>query len=97
MRLQEIQKRCIKVIKSHLPGEEWRVWLFGSQARGAATETSDIDLAIVGKKRVTWAAMAAIKAEIREIPTLRSIDVVDVHDADPSFEKNIFANGRRLT
>jgi predicted nucleotidyltransferase len=96
MSVVEIIGRCVGVIKARLPDEKWHVWLFGSQARKCATPCSDVDIAIEGDTAVPWETLAAIKNEIDEIPTLRSIDVVDARTADDRFRGQVFGHGKRL-
>ena len=96
MNIVEITGQCVDVIKARLPERQWRVWLFGSQATGVAGPGSDVDIAIEGDTSVPWEMLAAIREEIEEIQTLRSIDVVDARAADDRFRAQIFAHGRQL-
>ena len=96
MKLATIKQRSVEVIKKHLPQSGWRLCLFGSQASGTATPTSDVDIAIIGDRPVPWKIMVAIREDIDVIPTLRSIDVVDVCSADEGFRENILAQGQML-
>ena len=96
MNVVEITRRCVGVIKARLPGEEWHVWLFGSQARDCATPCSDVDIAIDGETAVPWETMAAIRGEIGRIPTLRGIDVVDARTADERFRGQVAMYGKKL-
>ncbi|MDC7286789.1 nucleotidyltransferase domain-containing protein [Blautia schinkii] len=64
--LEEIKTICRKY-------KVKRVILFGSRAKETATERSDIDLAITGCSQ-----FEELKEEIEEIPTLYSIDIVNL-------------------
>lgn len=97
MNVDAITKQCVAVIKANLPDGHWRVWLFGSQAKGTASRSSDVDVAIAGDNPVPWKTMALIRSKISEIPTLRSIDVVDICSTDEELRKEILEYGQTLT
>ena len=82
-------------IKSYL-SNEYKVLIFGSWARGDALETSDIDIGILGKKRVPWNLMVKILEKTGEIPTLRSIDIVDLNAVDENFKNNVLRHAKIL-
>ena len=50
-----------------------RVILFGSRAKGTARDRSDIDIAVCGVSD-----MEKLQEEIEDIPTLYTIDLVDL-------------------
>ena len=52
-----------------------KVLLFGSRAKGIALERSDIDIAVSGVKEVDL-----LIQEIEELPTLYSVDIVNIDD-----------------
>ena len=52
-----------------------KVLLFGSRAKGTALERSDIDIAVSGAKEVDL-----LIQEIEELPTLYSVDIVNMDD-----------------
>ena len=79
----------IKIIRRHLPPRDFKVVLFGSQARGDAYPASDIDIGILGKKNIPVESMDKILDDVEEIPTLRKIDIVDLKKADMSFRKEV--------
>lgn len=85
----------MRIIKKYL-GEEYRVYLFGSWAKGNALETSDIDVGILGNKKVSWSMMTKINEEIRAIPTLRKIDVVDLLASDERFKQSVLKSAKEL-
>jgi len=95
MEQETILKKVAEIMKRHLD-EEYRVYLFGSWAKGDSLPTSDIDIGILGVGRVPWETMAAIKGEIEAIPTLRSIDVVDLQAAGASFRENVLADAKPI-
>ena len=52
-----------------------KIILFGSRARGTNTERSDIDIAVCGTKDIE-----KLREELEDIPTLYTIDVVDMDE-----------------
>lgn len=52
-----------------------RIILFGSRAKGTATERSDIDIAVSG---VAACDIFELEEELEDIPTLYTIDLVDL-------------------
>lgn len=66
MVLEKVKELCIK----HQVAE---VILFGSRAKGTALERSDIDIAVSGADDID-----ALEEEIEEIPTLLTVDLLDM-------------------
>lgn len=91
MEKEEIISQTLKVVRRHLPGDEFKVLLFGSWAKGTAEATSDIDIGILGPRSVDDLLLMRIKKEIEGIPTLRRIDVVDLTKADERFREEVLS------
>lgn len=70
MQVNEVLEEIVKVCRKHAAE---KVILFGSRAKGTAQERSDIDIAVVGA-----ADFGGLQEEIEEIPTLYSIDLVEL-------------------
>lgn len=83
------------IIQKHI-GKSCKIYLFGSWAKKNALPTSDLDIAILGKKKNSWETMAKIRREIEDIPTLRQIDIVDLNGVEKDFRKNILRSGKLL-
>lgn len=84
-----------KIIGNYLP-EDYKMLIFGSWAKGNSLETSDIDIGILGKKEVPWHLMAKILQEVEEVPTLRSIDVVDLNSVEEGFKNKVLEYAKAL-
>ena len=91
MEKEEIVKELLGVIHRYLPRGEFKVVLFGSWAKDTAEPTSDIDIGILGPKAVDGLLLLRLKEEIKGIPTLRRIDVVDLNEADEGFRKEVLS------
>ncbi len=93
---EEIIKEASKIIREYL-GEEYKVLLFGSWAKGDALETSDIDIGILGKNTVPFQTMVQIKERIEKIPTLRGIDIVDLKSVGEEFRRGVLEYAKVLS
>ena len=72
MRVEEVIAEITQRCKNY--GAE-RIILFGSRAKGTATERSDIDIAVSG---VASCDIYELQEELEDIPTLYTIDLVDL-------------------
>lgn len=70
MRVEDVIEAAVKLCREF--GAK-KVILFGSRAKGAALERSDIDIAVSGVKEVDL-----LIQKIEELPTLYSIDIVNM-------------------
>ncbi len=68
------------------------VWVFGSRITSASKSYSDLDLVIVGKKRVPQILYYQIKDAMEESDLPFRVDVLDWHRISPSFKKIIKNN-----
>jgi len=90
-----ILKKIEKIIQDSI-SKDCKIFLFGSWARGNAAETSDIDIGILGKEKVPFAILVKIFNKAEEIPTLRSIDIVDLAAKDKEYKKNVLKYAKIL-
>lgn len=72
MQIEEVITEIAQKCKSY--GAK-KIILFGSRAKGTATERSDIDIAVAG---VSSCDIFELQEELDEIPTLYTIDLVDL-------------------
>ena len=78
--LAEVQR----LLAHHLPGCEVRA--FGSRLQGVARRYSDLDLAVVGRERLDWRTLEALKDAFSESDLRFRVDVVDWHAISPEFQ-----------
>ena len=90
-----IIKEVKKIVRNHL-SEDYKILIFGSWVKGDSLETSDIDIGILGKKEVPWHLMAKILQEVESVPTLRSIDVVDLNSVEKGFKNKVLEYAKAL-
>ncbi len=70
-----------------------RVLLFGSWARRVAAPRSDLDLAIDAGERIRPEVLQRLAFDCEALRTLRKIDLVDLHAADPPLRGAILREG----
>lgn len=89
MQIDEVLQEIIRSCKEHCAG---KVILFGSRAKGTATDRSDIDIAVSGV-----ADVEELREELEEIPTLYTIDLVDLDACkNQLLLEDIEAYGRKI-
>ena len=93
---QEIINEAVSIIRRHVPGREFKIVLFGSWARGGAQENSDIDIGLMGPEPLDDMKLFRIQEEIKSIPTLRRIDVVDLRRSDDNFRREVLSYAQTL-
>ena len=77
-------------------GPEARVLLHGSWAKGTAAPRSDLDLAISLGRTVDPSRMARIRERLDRLPTLRTIDLLDLDVAGDRMRHAILSEGIEL-
>lgn len=96
MEIDSLIKIIVDILRKYL-SDDYTIYLFGSWAKGNALATSDIDIGVLGKSRVSWSLMAKILDEIESIKTLRKIDIVDFDTKNEAFKANALKDARILT
>ena len=96
MEKEEIIREVLDVIYHRLPRGDVKVLLFGSWAKDTAAPTSDIDIGILGPSPIDEMLLLRIKGEIRAIPTLGRIDIVDLNRSDESFREEVLSYAKVL-
>lgn len=66
--------------------------LFGSRATGKYKERSDFDLGILSGESDNFVSLCKLKDALDELPTLYSIDLVDLNNVPVSFRNEALKN-----
>lgn len=66
------------------------VVLFGSRARGDATQKSDYDIGLYGNRVLTEEEMVALQNEFSSLLKTDAIDLVDIKRASPLLKVKVF-------
>lgn len=91
MTRQDIVKTVVEIILRH--AKPLRIYLYGSQVSGEATETSDIDIAYDAPD---FYDHALIEDDIEKLKTLIKIDARNLSRAEERFRNRIVSTGRVL-
>ena len=86
MDIQEILRQAALIISEELEGR-YRLFLFGSRAKGTGSDKSDIDIGVISNTRITGRQLLKIQEKLEQIPTLLKIDIVDFNSVDDEFKK----------
>lgn len=70
--------------------------LFGSQATGKAHQGSDVDIAVLGEKKLSFEDIISLNNELAEVFQVREIDVKSLHNSDPLFRYQVMRDGKLL-
>lgn len=89
-KVKEIQEEIIKYFKDR--GVEG-VYIFGSLVRDELRDSSDIDIAVLGK--LNFKDRIKYSADLEEIVG-RKIDIIDFYQVDLNFQAEIITSGRMI-
>ncbi len=84
-KLEEIKDIIIKVLKKH---NVKKAAIFGSVARGEATEESDIDIVIEFEGRKSLLDLVDLKLELQELLG-KKVDVITYNSINPLLKEQI--------
>lgn len=76
-----------EILRRHAP--QYDVWAFGSRARWAAKDYSDLDLAIITDEPLSLSVSAALADDFSESDLPWKVDVVDWATTSESFRRII--------
>ncbi len=80
-------KIVLEILNRVIPDRE--VWVFGSRAKGTARDTSDLDLAIIGKIPLDFRTLATLRDFFSESNIPYKVDVVDWTTISETFREII--------
>ena len=79
--------QVLSVIGKKIDISRYKVFYFGSRARGDNFARADLDIGVQGPSKISPVAMVEIENGLNELPTLSQIDVVDFGAAKSDFKK----------
>jgi predicted nucleotidyltransferase len=79
-------RQCMESAGTDLRG--YKIVLFGSRAAGRAGPRSDFDIGVIGERPMPLDVFFQIEDKLEALPTLYSIDWVDLSRALPAFREN---------
>ena len=89
LEVRDVVQRVKSIVERITGDPGFEVRLFGSWASGNPRPHSDIDIAIDGPRRIDPAAMAEIRDACERIPTLFTIDLVDLAAVSEAFRRSV--------
>ncbi len=93
----EVAREVAAIVRRAVRDPRYRVLLFGSWIDGRAGERSDIDIGVLGPAEVDPASMSEIREACEALPTLRTIDVVDLATAGSELRRAAVSEGLEVT
>jgi predicted nucleotidyltransferase len=82
-----------KIILDHLRGKDAKVYLFGSHATGKARMHSDIDIAILPRRKLPPMILTEIREKLEESDVVRTVEIVDLSQTDAAFRRRVLKEG----
>ena len=82
-----------RLVLEGLRGTGAQVYLFGSWAKGYATRSSDIDVAVLCDPPVAPWVLSEIREKLEESSVLYPVDLVDLSSAPGPFRDKVRAEG----
>ena len=82
-----------KIVLKHLKGYRAKIYLYGSQAKGKAYRSSDIDVAVLPLQPVPGWVLSEIREDLEESDILYPVDLVDLSKADDKFRQRVKKEG----
>lgn len=76
-----------RILSKNLDLSKRKVFLFGSQAKGKISQTSDIDIGIYGKKPVDLLTISNLKSDFEDSNIPETVDVVDFNRVSDKFRQ----------
>ena len=74
------------ILREHLPAGV-KVWVFGSRANWTTKDSSDLDLALEGKSKLSHKVLGALKDAFEDSSLPYTVDVVDLNRIGDSFRQ----------
>ena len=79
-------------LKDFFQGKKVKIYLFGSRAKGSYTERSDIDIAVLSDKDISF-ELALLREIIENSNLPQTVDVIDLNTVDSEFREQILKEG----
>jgi uncharacterized protein len=86
----------VKEILDRLLPKGFEAWAFGSRVTGTAKKFSDLDIAVIGPRRLTLLESANLREAFSESDLPIMVDVIDYFTTDPNFQKIIDTHREKL-
>ncbi len=82
-----------QIIHKSLEGLNYKLYLFGSQARGDFSNTSDIDIGVLLNTPSPPGILSRIREDLEESCIPYTVDLIDLNKVAPEFASHIKEEG----
>lgn len=86
----------VATLARRILGAEVQVYWFGSWAEGRAVDRSDIDVGVMADDPIPVDRISRLRGALEDLPTLYTVDLVDLATADPALRERAVSRGIRL-
>lgn len=86
----------VKTILNRVAPAGFEAWVFGSRVSGSAKKFSDLDIAMVGTRKLSLSELGNLREAFSESDLPISVDVIDYNQTDPDFQRIIEAHREKL-
>lgn len=93
---RKLKKKILDVLGKYLPPSSYSLFFFGSRVKGDSQLHSDIDLGIMGRRKIPAKIKLAIEEELESLPVLYKIELVDFADVSDEFKKEALKFSERI-
>lgn len=89
--IRKLKAEISAVIGKYLD-DDYRAFFFGSRIRGDNFPRADIDIGIIGPKKISASAKLNIQRDLENLPILYKIDLVDFNAVPDNFKRQALKN-----
>jgi len=93
---KKVELEIKKIIFQFLDPKKYKVFIFGSRAKGKAKKYSDYDIEILGKKPLPSYLKVLIEEALEESDLPFKVDIVDFFNVSEDFKKVALKNIKKL-
>jgi uncharacterized protein len=86
--MNKYMEQLKQIILEELAGEDIRVFLFGSRARGTHRSGSDVDIGLMPTKTMDPIGIAVLRERIEASNIPYKVDIVNFQDVSDEFRKS---------
>jgi len=90
--VKKFKNKIINIIKKYPELKKSRVFVFGSRVRGDNFARADIDLGLESPNQISAIVKYKFEQEIKNLPLLYKIDLVDFNNVSSDFKKQALKN-----
>lgn len=90
--MENLRERVLEIIAEKLELPHYKVFYFGSRAKGNSDARSDIDIGIEAPERIPLHVLDEIEAKLDELPVLQKFDLVDFRAVSEEFRRVALQN-----